>query len=194
MAAAGPRSSAARQPTRRLAEERNRERRPRVGGRSEHETVDARVEIPQRPELLAQLVDASVLARFDHALTLPASARHEGRQIAQPVSAPPEWFERAIGGLTELQRELPRAIDAAERDEGGLLDVLAHGLAGFRRIPFDVEQIIDDLKRQAEVFRVRGQRSARRPPGARDDRARCRRRAEERAGLTPVDPFERVES
>jgi hypothetical protein len=45
-----------------------------------------------------------------------------------------------------------RARNAAEGDEGGLLRVFSQGLSGFGRIALHIEQIVDDLKGETEVF------------------------------------------
>ena len=94
------------------------------------------------------------------------------RQLVQAAGAPPERRERGDGGRTELGGEIPRAVDAAERDERRLACVGRVDLAGLGRRAGDVEQVVDDLKRQAEVLRVRAE--------CRDVVRRCRRRSARR--------------
>src|SRR5258708_38298790 len=81
------------------------------------------------------------------------SRRDERGELAQAVRLRAERRERAIRRLAQLRGELPRAVDAAERDEGRLAGVRAHGLSGRRRIAGHIEQVVDDLKHEAEVLR-----------------------------------------
>ena len=89
----------------------------------------------------------------------------------------PNGAERAIGRLAQLRGQLARAVHAAERHERRLARVLAHRLAGLGRIAFDVEQVVDDLKREPEILRVRGERGDRLRSGAGRHRAARRRGA-----------------
>ena len=62
IAAAGPSSTAASTPTRRLGQrDRHGRREARAG--SQHESIDARIQVAERSQPLAQLVDASIAAR-----------------------------------------------------------------------------------------------------------------------------------
>src|SRR5829696_780855 len=79
-------------------------------------------------------------------VTLEPPCRHERRQLAQPVGSSPERSQRVIRGFAELRGELPRTVDAAERDERRLARVGAERLAGLCRIAGDVEQVVDDLE------------------------------------------------
>ena len=71
--------------------------------------------------------------------------------------------------------------------------VRAHGLAGLAGVAFDVEEVIDDLEREAEILRERLQRRERFGGGTGGDRARRRRGTEQRAGLAAMDALEHLE-
>src|SRR4051812_31835236 len=70
----------------------------------------------------------------------------------------PEGRERLRGGVGEFGGELLRAVDSAEGDERRLARVGADGFAGVLGRPGDVEQVVDDLEREAQILRVGGQR------------------------------------
>src|SRR5207344_1680175 len=95
--------------------------------------------------------------RFRHALTLAASGRDKGRELAETIGAPAKRLERLIRGLTKLQRELARALNPAERHERGLLGIRAGGFARFDRIAFHVKKVVDDLEGKSEVLCICGQ-------------------------------------
>ena len=111
------------------------------------------------------------------------------REIAQRLGAGAEAFDGGTSGLGQIVGQCPRALDACEGNERGLLLVLTAVLPGGRRVPRRVEQVVDDLERQPEVLRVRRPR-----PGARrrTPATSCQgcRADEERAGLAAVDELE----
>ena len=96
--------------------------------------------------------------------------------------------------MTELGGDLPRAGRPAERHERRLLQVFAHRLSRDGRVSFDVEQVVDDLKRQPEVLGKRLERGDRITRRAGGQRAGGGRGAEQRSGLAAVNPFQHLEA
>ena len=124
-------------------------------GRREDEAIDSGVKIPERAKLLTKLVDLRVpILAGGHQTLLPATNADNSRSA---IGTRAERRQRPIRRVAQLRRELARAGDAAERDERRLLDVLADRLARLGRIAFDVEQVVDDLEREAEVLRERAE-------------------------------------
>src|SRR5436190_3226388 len=106
----------------------------------------------------------------------------DGREMAVDEPGPGQRApraRRAVGG------HLPRSIEAEERGIGRLRagGVLARRLAELRGAAFHVEDVVDDLKTEAEIVRVLMDGGEERLIGAGHDGAADRRGANERAGL-----------
>ena len=94
--------------------------------------------------------------------------------------------------LRELGDERARALRADvahERRRRGA----ARGLAGLGGVALGLEEVVDDLEREADVARVRAQRRELLLARAADDGAELGRGDEERARLARVDRLEAVE-
>ncbi len=89
--------------------------------------------------------------------------------------------------------ELVGAGDAAERDERRLARVLARRFARLGGIALDIEQIVDDLERQAEILREGRECCDRVAVGARHEGTRDSRRIEKRPRLAAVDSLQELE-
>jgi len=63
-------------------------------------------------------------------------------------------FERGMGALEEVSRRFPRFLQAVKRGIGGLFlrGVFSCCFAQRSRGFFDVQNIVHDLKRQADIF------------------------------------------
>src|SRR4051812_30082311 len=87
---------------------------------------------------------------------LPLAPDDEFREVAQPPGAVAEGPDRVPGMLEQLAREGLRAREPEKAGVGGLVvrAVLAGGLAERRRIAFLVEDVVDDLEREAHVLRI----------------------------------------
>src|SRR5262245_28914 len=127
-------------------------------------------------------------------VTSDTPACDECGELAQLISAPSEWRQRAIGGLTQLARQQARTIDAAEGNEGRLLHVYTNGFAGLGGIAFDIEQIVDDLKGESEILGKCRQCGDHVGIRRSSDGTGRRGGAEERAGFATVDPLQGLEA
>src|ERR1700731_2425657 len=80
----------------------------------------------------------------------------EGRNMPQWVGAIAEALQRAMRPRLELARQIHRALDSEYRWISCLaaLGVLLRALAHLLRRALNVEQVIDDLEREAERARV----------------------------------------
>ena len=78
---------------------------------------------------------------------------HEVGDRAEPALGQAGLVERAVRACQAIGRERTGAIEAEQRRVGRLPagGVLARGLAERRGIALDVEDVVDDLKREAEV-------------------------------------------
>ena len=125
-------------------------------GPAEHEAIHARVEVAERAQLLAQLVDSLIRPaghlqppRGDELRQLHQS-RRPGRRTARARS-----WRCAHSSLASWRapstplNETNVVLRASVRD----------GLARLGRRAGDVEQIVDDLEREPEVLRVVGERA-----------------------------------
>ena len=123
-------------------------------GPAEHEAIDAGIEVAERPQLLPQLVDARVVLVGCSSLavqrvcarrrkpTAPAGGRRPAPNGASARSA--VWHNSAASC---------RAPSTPLNDTKVVLRAsCAHRFAGFGRVAVDVEQVVDDLEREAEVL------------------------------------------
>ena len=170
--------------------------RGRRGRAPSTKRFDARIEVAQFAQPRAQarrrwfrvchLVTGRPRPTRCRLATKPASSR----------SAPPRGPKipsAAVAVSHSSRASDARPVHTAERHERRLARVGQPRLAGFRRVAFDVEQVVDDLEREAEVLGVGGQRGHLLRPRAGRQRAGHRRRDEQRAGLPAVDQLERLE-
>src|SRR5207247_3936004 len=74
------------------------------------------------------------------------------RNRAEPAAGQSGRRERGMRPFKAVGRECPRAVESEERRVGRLRprSVLAGALAERGRIAFDVEDVVDDLKRKAD--------------------------------------------
>ena len=112
-------------------------------------------------------------------------------QRAMAASWPPRpaRVERVERALDARSREPPRFFEAVDRRIGGLAGrgILAGGLAEIRRRAFDVEDVVDDLKREADALAVGvDRRRSSASSGAGHDRAGDGRCPDQGAGLARV--------
>jgi hypothetical protein len=98
---------------------------------------------------------------------LQPSRRNECRQFTQAIGSRTERRERAVGGVAQFRGELTGAVDSAERHKRCLPRIGPNRLARVRGLARHVEQIVDNLEREAEVLRLRRERGnwLRRRPG-----------------------------
>src|SRR5438876_5842506 len=79
------------------------------------------------------------------------SIAHGDGQRSQPVRVP-QVRDRGQRSLDQLFAQLPRSIDSGQLHERQLLLILPHIFAELLRIADDVEDVVGDLKGEAEVF------------------------------------------
>src|SRR5436309_11818157 len=83
-----------------------------------------------------------------------APARHDPiRDVGQPASGQPGLGQRLAGARDAVVREVARALEAEKRRIRRLRArrVLSRRFAELAGLAFDVEDIVDDLKCQAEI-------------------------------------------
>ena len=99
-----------------------------------------------------------------------------------------------MGALALLLRHAPRFLQAIDGREGDLVlrRVLAGGFAERLGGFLDVEDVVHNLERQADVLAVAGERFILRGGGAGGMRAHAQRRAQQRSGLGAMDGLQQL--
>ena len=129
-----------------------------------------------------------------------SSARHGQRSLlptkrasARSASASaPNVASAAERLLHQLGGALARGLEAEDRREGGLAPgaVAAGALAGRRRVPLDVQEVVDDLEAEPDAPRVLGEGLEARRRRAGGDGAAAHAREDQGAGLARVDELQ----
>src|SRR5260370_42424590 len=116
------------------------------------------------------------------------------RQLVQPRRAIAEPLEHLVGAIALLLRHSPRSIETVDRGERdlSLLRILARSLTQRLGRLFDIENVVDDLKREAHVLTVAGERGVVLVARARIDRAEPETGPQEGAGLGAVNGLEQL--
>ena len=155
-----------------------------LGGEVFEVLLGERLQVARRldPSQHRAVHQRSLSSRSRASALKPCPAFREGRQcrqglVGEPSGVPPAPFEAEQAGVGPL----PQAV------------ILVHPLAQLRLVPLDVEQVVDDLERQAHGMTIRIEGPEGDFIGPRDDPAHLQGGPQQGPGLPPVDRLEFVE-